>query len=250
MSWRVVAALVLLTAALAPAQKRPAPKDGVKVLMSLPFGVVPGKAVKLDLRGLKLETAKEVRVSPRGTAKVLNKGKVAVPNTQDASKVGDSRAEIELTVPADLKDDAVELVVVTATGPSPPHRVLIDRGPLVAEKEPNEGFKQAQPIKLGDVVQGTIDRAQDVDTYRFEAKAGQTVVVEVTAARLGGAMDSFLSIHDAAGQIIDSCDDVAGTTDSRIELKVPKDGAYFAVVTDAQDQGGATHLYRLSVRVK
>ena len=56
---RVVAALVLLMAALAPAQKKPAAKDGPKVLMALPFGVAPGKAAKLDLRGLKLETAKE-----------------------------------------------------------------------------------------------------------------------------------------------------------------------------------------------
>jgi hypothetical protein len=128
--------------------------------------------------------------------------------------------------------------------------VLIDRAELVKEKEPNDGFRRAHAVKVGDTIAGVIDRAQDVDVYRFEAKAGQTVTVDVLAARLGGALDAFLAIHDADGQLIDSCDDIKGSTDAKVEFRAAKAGAYFAVVTDAHDLGGATYAYRLTISAR
>ncbi|MGL4553108.1 MAG: PPC domain-containing protein [Gemmataceae bacterium] len=239
-------ALLLLLFALVPAsgQKKKADGGMPAVLMALPFGVSAGKTVKVELRGLKLEGATAVKAS-RGAVKLLAKGKVGVPAMQEATKVGDSRVEVEVTAPAD--GDALELIVVTADGDSKPHRLLIDRTALVTEKEPDDGFKQAQPVKAGDTVAGVIERSQDVDVFRFEAKAGQTVMVEVFAARHGGALDAFLAVHDADGQLIDSCDDIKGSSDARVEFKAPRAGAYFAVVSDANDQGGATHAYRLTV---
>jgi hypothetical protein len=238
-------AILLLLAPLTLAQpakpKAPAPK----VLMALPFGVTPGKTVKVDLRGLGLETAKDVRLVGKGTLKLLSKGKVAVPNRQDAARVGDSRVEVELTVANDAVGDTVELVVVTGAGTSAPHKVRIDRTPLIQEKEPNDGFKGAQKVKLGDTIQGRIERDRDVDVYAFEARAGQTISVEVFADRFGGALDAFLTIHDRAGNVVDSCDDIPGSRDAKVAFKVVKTGTYFATVTDANDQGGATHLYRL-----
>jgi hypothetical protein len=126
--------------------------------------------------------------------------------------------------------------------------VLIDRTPPLTEKEPNDGFKQAQPVKLGQTVEGGIDRGQDVDVFRFEAKAGDKVVVEVIAARLGSALDSFLTVCDGDGQILGTCDDVEGSTDSRLELTLKKAGIYYACVSDANDQGGPAHRYRLVVQ--
>jgi hypothetical protein len=120
----------------------------------------------------------------------------------------------------------------------------------VAEKEPNNGFKEAQPISLGAVVEGAIAGSMDVDVYRFEGKAGQQVVVEVQAARLGSALDSFLTLYNDRAQVLDSCDDIPGSTDSRIEVKLPTDGVYYAAVSDAHDTGGPLHVYRLTVKAK
>src|SRR5262249_22215337 len=155
------------------------------------FGVAPGKTTKVDLRGLGLENAKSVRITGKGTLKLLSRGKVGVPNKQDAGRVGDSHVEVELTIARDAVGDAVELVVGTDAGTSAPLKVLIDRAPLVQEKEPNDGFKGAQKVKLGDTVQGRIERDRDVDVYAFEARAGQTIRVEVFASRFGGALDAF-----------------------------------------------------------
>ena len=245
---------LLILPALALAQpKKPDAKDAPRVLMALPFGVAPGKSTKVTLRGLKLDTAKEVRFADKafeGTIKLSNKGKVGVPKEMEAARVGDTQVEIEITVPAGVVKDSLSLVVVTPGGDSPPHELLLDRTPLVQEKEPNDGFDTAQLVSLGQVIQGSIDRAQDVDVYAFEGKAGQKVVLEVHAARYGGALDSFLSLHDKDGQVLATNDDIPGSVDSRIEATLPKVGKYFITVIDAQDTGGALHGYRLSLRAK
>lgn len=246
--WPLALVVVLaLPMPAAIAQKKPKP-PGPKVLMALPFGVAPGKPAKVELRGLGLDTAKDVRLTGKGSIKLLSKGKVPVPNRQEASRVGDSRALVELNVPGGA--EAVELVVVTDKGASVPHKVRIDSAPAVLEKEPNDGFKQAQKVKLGDTVQGRIERDRDVDVYAFEAKAGQAVTVEVFAARFGGGLDAFLTIHDEAGNLVDSCDDVPGSRDARVEFRAATTGRYYATVTDANDQGGPAHLYRLVLAVR
>jgi hypothetical protein len=237
-----------LFAGLALGQKPKEPnKDAPVLLMALPFGVPPGQATKLELRGLRLDTAKEVSASV-GTIKLLGKDKVAVPGNQDASRVGDSRVRVEYTPPADAPDE-VELTLTTAAGKATV-KVLIDRKPLVAEKEPNDGFKQAQAVKLGDTVAGVIERGQDVDVYRFQGKKGQQVTVDVLAARRGGGLDAFLSLYDEAGQLLGSCDDSNDSRDAELSLTLPRDGFYYVVVSDADDTGGSTHAYRLMLSAK
>ncbi len=249
---RLTIFVLALPAALLLAQdkKKSPSKDQPQILLALPFGVKPGVAAKITLRGRKLENAKEVRVSPKGTARLLSKGAAGVPAQMDAGKVGTSQVTIELTIPADVPGDSVQVVVVGPGGESAPHAVLLDRTPVVVEKEPNDGFKQAQPVALGQIVQGAISRPSDVDTFRFEGKAGQRVVLEIHAARLGSALDSVLTLYDDTGATIDSCDDIVGSTDSRIEATLPRTGSYYLVVSDANDQGAEFFAYRLSLRMK
>jgi hypothetical protein len=250
--YRSLFALLLLSTPLALAQdkKKPPAKDQPKVLVALPLGVKPGTASKITLRGLKLDSAKEVRISPKGTVKLLSKGKVAVPPQMDVGKVGDSQVEVELSLPADVSGDSVQLIVAGPGGDSVPHQVLIDRTPIVAEKEPNDGFKQAQLVALGQVVEGTISRPTDVDTYRFEGKTGQKIVLEIHAARHGSPLDSVLTLYDSTGAILETSDDIEGSTDSRIKTTLPRTGTYYVAVSDANDQGAAMFLYRLTLRVK
>ncbi len=251
---RLALALCLAAEASLPAQdKKPAAKkDAARVVVAVPLGVPAGKSTKVTLRGLKLDAATEVRFrAPKATAKVLSKGKAAVPNMQDAQRVGDTQVEVEVTLPADVPEGAAEFTVVTPAGEAAPHKLLVEKAiPVLAEKEPNNGFKQAQPIALPQAVDGTISQNQDVDVYHFEGKAGRRVVLEVLAARHGSALDSFLSLHDADGRLLATNDDSEGSTDSRIELVLPRDGAYFVSVIDANDTGGPAHVYRLLVKEK
>jgi hypothetical protein len=231
-------------------KKLPPPKDTPKVLMSGPLGVPVGATTRIKLRGLRIEGATEVRCLPRGTAKLLTKSKVGVSNQEDVNRVGNSVVEIELTVPADLPPGNLTIVVKTLAGESAPHIVLIDRAPVLAEKEPNNGFANAQPLALGQVVQGAIGHALDVDTFRFAGKVGQRVVLEVFAARHGSALDSVLTLYDDKGNKFAENDDFGDSTDSRIAITLPRTGTYYAAIMDAHDLGGAAYVYRFSVRGK
>ena len=110
------------------------------------------------------------------------------------------------------------------------------------------GFRQAQTIRLPQVVDGAIDRPKDVDVFRFEGKAGQKVVAEVLAARHGSGLDSILTLYTAAGQVLATSDDMPGSVDSLIEFTLPADAVYFLAIQDAHDQGGPPNVYRLVLR--
>jgi hypothetical protein len=221
------------------------------IIVAFPLGIVAGKTSKVTLRGLRLDTATEIRIhDPKSTSKLLAKAKSNVPNGQDAVHVGDSQVEVEMTLPADYPMSTLSLSVVTLAGESSPYRMLVDAEPAIAEKEPNNGFKNAQPIHLPQNVDGVIGQPQDVDVFRIEAKAGQEVVLEVLAARYGSPLDSILTLYNADGQILASNDDHDGSPDSRIVTTLPKTGTYYLAVIDANDQGGPAYGYRLAARLK
>ena len=55
------------------------------------------------------------------------------------------------------------------------------------EKEPNNRQANAQRVKLPVIVNGRIDQPGDWDVFRFEGRAGEEIVAEVFARRLGFA---------------------------------------------------------------
>ena len=74
-----------------------------------------------------------------------------------------------------------------------------------AESEPNNTIDKATALKLPAKIKGRIHREgdakeADIDLFRFEAKAGQTWVFEVNAARSKSPLDSTIAILDANGK--------------------------------------------------
>ena len=248
---RLIALFILAALAFAPGtaqdKKKPAPKVEPRVIFSIPLGAAPGKTAKLTLRGVDLDNAKEIKIlDNKGLAKILNKGKAGVPD-KNPEKVGDTQVEIELKLNENIPGDSVTLVVVTSNGETKPHRVLIDSA--IPEKEPNDGFRSAQPITLPVVVEGAINRPKDVDLFRFEGKKGQKLFAEVLASRHGSPLDSIMTLYDANGQQLAANDDFTKEHhDAKIETVLPADGVYFLSLLDAHDAGGNLHVYRLVVK--
>jgi hypothetical protein len=231
--------------------KKPDLKDQPKILVSVPLGISPGQTTRVILRGLKLDAATELRFAEaKVTVKILSKSKIAVPNQQEPARVGDSQIEAEMKVPMDFKGPTLTCTALTPSGESTPYKMLVDTTPVVAEKEPNNSFRQAQSLQVGQTVEGCISQPQDVDVFRFEGREGQQMVLEVFAARQGSPLDSILTLYTAEGQQLAINDDLKDTTDSRIEITLPKTGVYYASVIDAHDQGGPTFVYRFVLRGK
>ncbi|HVS36055.1 MAG TPA: PPC domain-containing protein [Gemmataceae bacterium] len=232
---------------------KPDAKDQPKIVVAVPLGLPPGKPTKLVLRGLKLDEATEVRVhDPKGTARILGKRKTPLANKEkdDLPRYGDTQVEVEVTLSADWAGASVPFTVVTPAGESPPHLVLIDHEPVLPEKEPNNGFRNAQPVTVGQTIEGVVNPDADVDVYRFDGKEGQQIVLEVLAARHGSPLDSMLTLYDADGRIVAANDDCDGSPDSRIEATLPRTGTYFVALVDADDIGSTANVYRLTIRAK
>ncbi|MFZ1932417.1 MAG: PPC domain-containing protein [Thermoguttaceae bacterium] len=131
----------------------------------------------------------------------------------------------------------------------------LDSLPECLEQEPNDDPAHAQPITLPMIVNGRIDRPGDVDVFRFEGHAGQKIVAQVDARKLGSPLDSILRLTDADGRqlaINDDYDDKSAGllthhADSLIAATLPADGAYYLHLADVQQKGGAEFAYRLRV---
>lgn len=157
------------------------------------------------------------------------------------------------------RDDFVYRAVVDVEGArmrrAGSTRRMDDAADAVAESEPNDDPGHAQRIAPPSVVTGCVDRPGDVDVYRFDGRAGDDVVAEVTAWREGSPLDSTLRLTDAAGRVVAFDDDFEdgepGTltrhADSCLRARLPADGAYFLRVADATGHGGPRFRYRLRV---
>jgi hypothetical protein len=123
----------------------------------------------------------------------------------------------------------------------------------VSEFEPNNNVKQPQTVKFPVLVYGQINHPGDVDNYCIAGKAGDELVVEVIARRLGSPVDSRLNIFDATGKKIHWNDDFRRLnvglqthhSDSYIHFKLPTDGIYTIQIADTQRKGGDGFDYYL-----
>jgi len=130
-----------------------------------------------------------------------------------------------------------------------------DTLPECRDLESNKKQPAAQKVKLPTIVNGHIDRPGDADVFRFEGRAGQKIVAEVYARRLGSPVDSVLKLTDAAGKKLAANDDhedkAAGLSthhaDSLLTIELPEDGTYYLHMADAQQKGGQAYSYRLRI---
>lgn len=249
---KAVVAFVLCVQAVALAlgddatEKKP---DPPRVAMCLPLAIDVGETTKVIVRGWHLEGVKELRSSNANvTLKVLSTSKAEVPNGLDVKRVGDTQIKVEATVASDTKPGNVELTAIGPDGDSKPHVILVgSEFSLTADKEANDGFRQAQPVQVSQAIDGVIHDKRNVDVFAFEVADEQRVLIEVYARRHGSALDSLLTLFDERGNILAVNDDQKGSPDSRISTTL-RTGNYFISLQDAHDSGGPTHPYRLVFR--
>jgi len=84
-------------------------------------------------------------------------------------------------------------------------RLAVGNEAEIVEKEPNDTVGQAQMVSLPVTINGHIDGGSraignpDEDYFRFHARKGEQLSIDVAAARLGSGLDSVIEILDAQG---------------------------------------------------
>lgn len=103
------------------------------------------------------------------------------------------------TIPLEINAGTVSLNSV---------KLAISNEPEVLEQEPNSTPEQAQAVSIPSAIDGHIaGGAQaggkpDEDYFRFHAKKGERVNIEVAASRLGSPLDSVIEVLNAQGNSI------------------------------------------------
>ena len=88
------------------------------------------------------------------------------------------------------------------------NRPRIEASPHIeyVEREPNDTPSTAQDLPIPSGVSGHIvsrdDAPQDVDQFRFSARRGIPLTLEVFAQRLGSPLDSVIEILDGSGNLV------------------------------------------------
>jgi hypothetical protein len=176
---------------------------------------------------------------------IKERKEAAAPAGLEVKQVGESQIVADLTLPADLPGGMLDYVVVTPAGEAAGRIIAIPQAAVTDEKEPNNGFRNAQKLESGKAVRGSLQPDKDVDVFAYPARSGQKLKVGVT----GGSsllMDATLACYDRSGHVLTVADDTDGRNPSAT-LTATADGPVFLCVSDAHDKGGEWHSYLLTV---
>lgn len=131
--------------------------------------------------------------------------------------------------------------------------------PLVVSRLPEAteaGGERATPATAQSVaipcgISGCLAKADEVDCYAFDAKAGERFTITASGRPYHSALDSIVRILDDKGQTLIENDDARDRyihADSQIEnWAAPKNGRYTVEIRDLHARGGDNFVYFLSI---
>ena len=228
-----------------------------------PAGGAQGSTVTVTLGGENLHEALSVIVTGEGvTAELAEAKDIELTPAQIEERkrkkrmkrtVLDESVKIRLKVAAGAQPGERNLFLVTGHGVANPRIFQIGQLPEITEVEPNDAPDQATPIAAlpatvnGQLLQGDLDR------FRFHARLGQAMVIEVSARALipyiadavPGWFQAQISLSDAKGQELAHAGSFRFNPDPVLLFDIPADGEYTLAITDALHRGRQDFTYRI-----
>jgi hypothetical protein len=202
-----------------------------------PPGVQRGVTNRLQLTGSNLVALTSVKFANTNlSAAVLS----STSNT----------ASIEVRSSATLPRGAYEFSVANSNGESGKLKLHIDDVPQVYASETNSQPRIATRPELFPTlpvsVWGALETPGDVDAYAFDAKAGESIVLDLNARPLGSKLASAeLVVLDDAGRVVAQNAGFDGG-DPLLEFTPQKAGRFTVRVSDRMAGGSREHFYRLT----
>ncbi len=197
-----------------------------EIAIVAPRGVQRGRGAEIRITGKNLPTLTGAATSdPRLHAQVLPGGWIGV------------------TANPDLPAGAVDLWVTGPGGESNRVKLFVEDLPQVAKREGAEPTHAPLPASFW----SAFTARGITDAFAFDAKAGETIVVDAAAKRLGSKAELVVTLTDSAGRVLASNIDFEGEADPLITFAIPADGRYLLHAGDLQLGASNEHYYRLSV---
>lgn len=219
--------LVLLCLCLLPAAPVRAELPSIRFDRIQPLGTGAGTSIEVEVIGRDTEdVARLLFDQPGFTAELVKPGR------------------FRISVSADVPEGTYDVWMFGRFGVSNSRLFAVSRGLAdVAEIEPNNSPREAQPIPINSAVNATFD-GNGQDLFRIVLKAGERVALDCQAARLETPLDASMLVSSASGQILANNGDYFGR-DPFIDFIAPADGEYLVLVHDLSYRGGSP--YRLLI---
>lgn len=161
-----------------------------------------------------------------------------------------------VTIPADGAVGLHRVRFTDASGATAIRPFIVGMIPEIVEAEPNNRRDEATALDgLPITINGVLEKSGDVDGYRLQLQAGETLVAAVVAnEQLGSPIDAVLELVELSGGYVARNLDAVGL-DPRIVHTITRDGDYVVRVYAFPSQpnstiglsGSADSLYRLTL---
>lgn len=211
-------------------------------------------------RGTTTEVTLRSRYSMYGAYRVLVSGSgvqgQVVPHAVAADqKVPNlTNLKVRLTVAKDAPTGVRDIRVATPRGVSTVGQFVVVNDPIAIEKsKDNNAFEKAEAIPIPATVCGAIERAEDVDYFRFHAEAGESLCFHVRCMRLQDRIhdlqqhaDPLITLRAANGATLATADN-SFFADPLLAHRFEAAGDYVLEIRDVRYQGNAYWEYCIEV---
>ena len=240
--------VLLLGLSSAEAQKAPQPK---KADAAPKMATKPAKPTLTSVspRGLHLGVEQVFSLAGKdfAGATVLTSHKDLKP-TIDAAASTATKLVFKLQAPATLGRSSHDVWVKTAGGESAKLKLYADDLAPITTTAADFKKGPVQIAKLPASVWGTLTETGQHDAYRFTAKAGEELVLDLAVAQVGSVAKSpTLEIVDANRTVLAVNRGLDSGSDPFLAWKAPADGDYIVLVSNTTMDGSAGHVYRLTM---
>ncbi|MFO1483551.1 MAG: c-type cytochrome domain-containing protein [Verrucomicrobiaceae bacterium] len=224
-------------AVAAPMAPKPAKPAKLELTSITPRGAHIGGELLVSLAGKNFTEDTQVMASHPGLKMQLAK-----------ASIKPTSARLKIVAGADVPRGAYDVWLKNASGESARMKIYADDIKPTVTKAAD--FKEA-PVTIAPLpasVWGTLTETGQHDAYRFTAKAGEELVLDLAVEQIGSVAKSpTLEIMDANQTVLAVNRGLDSGSDPFLAWKAPADGDYTVLVSNTTMDGSANHVYRLTM---
>ncbi|HXT58984.1 MAG TPA: PPC domain-containing protein [Pirellulales bacterium] len=186
------------------------------------------------------------------------------PEAKPEAKPGEAPAEpakkpempkikLRFTVAAEAVPGPRSFRVITPQGASTVGQLVLVRDPVIYEADKNDALADAQAVTLPATLCGAIEKAEDVDYFKFTVAANQALTFHVQSQRCENKIhdlqihsDPILTLRNSTGTVL-ALNDNFFFGDPLLHYRFAAPGEYFLEIRDARYQGNVDWQYSIEV---
>jgi hypothetical protein len=186
-------------------------------------------------------------------------GEVIAPDLKPeelAKKPNLQSIQVKFTIAADAEPGVRDFRLATPRGVSTVGQLVIARDAVVAEAASNDKAEQAQAVTLPATLCGAIEKAEDVDWFRFHLDAPANIVFHCRSSRLQDRIhdlqahsDPILTLRGTDGRVLAASDNYF-FADPLVAHKFEQPGDYLLEVRDVRYEGNQYWEYSIEAAAR